>query len=124
MKRWLNGAAALAMLYATAAVAETWTNPDQSLSPGVVVEGGKYTHISTQTTTVIKTGPGLLHTVCVNTGAASATATIDDAASATTPTIAVIDASAKACYIYDIFFTVGLTVVTAAGNADITVSWH
>lgn len=121
MKRWLNAAAAVALLYATSALAETWSSPDASLTPGVVIEGGKYTHISTQTTTVIKTGPGLLHTICVNTGAASATATVDDATSATTPNIAIIDASAKACYIYDVFFTVGLT---AAGNADITVSWH
>ena len=81
-----------------------------------------YTHISTAATTVIKTGRGVLHSIVVNTTAAGAI-TVDDAASATTPNIAIMKASiAEGTYIFDCAFTVGLTIVTAAAS-DITVNW-
>jgi hypothetical protein len=84
----------------------------------------KYTHITTDATTVIKTGAGMLHTVCVNTVGASSTITVDDAVSATTPTIAVISGATLGCYTFDVALTVGLTIVTATATPDVTVSWR
>ena len=80
----------------------------------------KYTHISTATTTTVSTIPCVLVAVIVNTTAAG-TITLDDAITATTPTIAIMKASiAEATYEYKVLCTVGLTVVTA-GASDITV---
>jgi hypothetical protein len=62
----------------------------------------------------------------VNTKGGSAnTATVDDAASATTPTVAVYDTTAfVGCVVYNVKMNVGITVVTATGTAaDITVVW-
>jgi hypothetical protein len=81
-----------------------------------------YTHISTATTTLVKTGRGVLHSIVVNTTTAF-TITVDDALTATTPTIAVMKASiAEGTYLFDCAFTVGLTIVTG-GASDITVNW-
>ena len=83
-----------------------------------------YTHITTDATTVIKTGAGMLHTICVNTVGVSSTITVDDAVSATTPTIAVISGATLGCYTFDVALTVGLTVVTGVAVLDVTVSWR
>jgi hypothetical protein len=101
-----------------------------SANPFPVAGAYNYTHITTDATTVIKTGAGLLHSVCINTPVASETVTIDDATSATTPTIAVltipatITSAMPQCVIYDVVFSTGLTVVTATAAGDITVSWR
>ena len=93
-----------------------------------VISAYNYTHIATSTTTAaIKTGAGMLHTVCVNTlGTVASTITVDDALTATTPTIAVINSLALlGCQTYDVAFTVGLTIVTTGTVApDVTVSWR
>ena len=90
-----------------------------------------YTHQAGTTAGVnIKSGAGFLHCVTVNTPAASAVITLDDAISATTPTIAVITLPATlvnegpttACY--DVAFNTGLELVVATGAADVTVSWR
>ena len=79
-----------------------------------------YTHISTATTTVVSTKPCVLIAIIVNTTAAGAI-TIDDAVSATTPTIGIMKASiAEGTYEYKVFCATGLTIVTAAAS-DITV---
>ncbi len=107
-------------------------------SPGIVTLGGAtpansvptvpagytYAHITTDATTVVKSGAGVLHTICVNTLAATSTITIDDATSATTPTIGVIGGGTAACYTYDVAFSVGLTIVTATAAPDITVAYR
>jgi hypothetical protein len=88
----------------------------------------KYSHITAAapTTTTIKTSPGLLHSVCVNTAGSATTATIYDAASAVSPVIALITTTTgtNPCFIYDVYFTVGLTIVTATAASDITVSYY
>jgi len=61
-----------------------------------------------------------LHTVCVNTGAASAVLTIKE--TGTGVNIAVIDASAKGFYQYDVICQGGFTAVLSGGNADVTVT--
>lgn len=86
--------------------------------------GFSYAHITTDATTAIKSGGGVLHSICVNTVAASSTITVDDATSATTPTIAVLSGASLGCYTYDVAFANGLTIVTAVAAPDITVSWR
>lgn len=83
-----------------------------------------YSHITTDTTTVLKTSGGILHTLCVNTVGAGSTITVDDALSATTPTIAVLSGATLGCYTYDVGFNIGLTIVTATTTPDVTVSWR
>ena len=72
---------------------------------GTITAAGEYEH---------------LHTVVVGTGAASAVLTITE----TTPntTIAVIDASAKGYYCFDVICQGGFTAVLSGGNADVTVT--
>ncbi len=81
------------------------------------------TNITTATTTVIKTGSGLLHCITVNTTAAG-TITIYDNTAASGTKIGTIKASvAENSYFFDAKFATGLTIVTAAAS-DITVSWR
>ena len=95
------------------------TNPLQN-NPTTQV--WNYTNISTATTTLIKTGKGILHSIVVNTTAAG-TIKIEDALTDTTPSIGILKASvAEGTYLYDVSFLTGLNIVTA-GASDITVSW-
>jgi hypothetical protein len=100
--------------------------PASSLA--TVSAGYTYTHIATSTTTAaIKTGAGVLHTVCINTlGTVASTITVDDALTATTPTIAIINSlNLLGCQTYDVTFSTGLTVVTTGTVApDVTVLWR
>lgn len=81
-----------------------------------------YTHISTNTTTLVTTGRGTLHTIVLNTTSAGAI-TIYDGVSAGGAVIAILKASvAEQTFIYDVVFSAGLCIVTA-GASDLTVSW-
>lgn len=91
------------------------------------LNGFTYTHITTAATTTPKSGAGVLHTICVNSlGTISSSITVDDATSATTPTIAVINSlTLLGCQTFDVAFATGLTLVTTGTVApDITVSWR
>jgi len=85
-----------------------------------------YTHknIASATTTVVKSGAGILHCITVNTTAAG-TITVYDNTSAAGTKIATIAASPVigSTFIYDVSFVNGLTIVTAAAS-DITVSYQ
>lgn len=84
-----------------------------------------YKNITTQTTTTVAAGPCRLVGITVNTGAASAVATVYDNASAGSGTkIATVDTSATGNFFYGTRCTNGLTIVTSGGNADITVSFE
>jgi hypothetical protein len=84
---------------------------------------GLFNNIKTATTTVVKTGAGVLNKVVINTTAAG-TITIYDNTSAAGATIATIAVSAIGpVFMYDLAFTLGLTVVTAAAS-DITVTYR
>lgn len=85
--------------------------------PGYNEAPFKYTHITTATTTAIKTGQGVLHTVVVNTPGTTNTVTINDGAAV----IATYTAAAGT-QIYDIGFATSLSITTGAA-CDITVSW-
>lgn len=86
-----------------------------------------YAHISTATTTVVKSGAGTLRSICVNTkGTVASTVTVYDNTAGSGTKIAVIDSlSALGTYIYDVAFSTGLTVVSTGTVApDITVSYR
>lgn len=82
-----------------------------------------YSNITSATTTVVKSGAGFLHSIIINTTAAG-TVTIYDNTAASGNKIATLKASiAENCYIYDVAFTTGLTIVTGAAS-DVTVAYR
>jgi hypothetical protein len=85
-----------------------------------------YTNITTDATTTPKSSGGFLHTVCINTPAATETVQIYDntAGSGTTIGKITVFASTNPCQLYDVAFTTGLTIVTAVAAGDITVAWR
>lgn len=91
-------------------------------SPAVYV----YSNIAGNGTTTVKTIPGRLHSVTVNTKGATSTATIYDSLAGSGTKIATIDTTANVgTLVYDCLFNTGLTVVTTGGTpADITLSFN
>lgn len=84
----------------------------------------RYRNISTQTTTLVATSHVDLVAVVVNTGAASAVATVYDArevVAGAPRTIATIDASATGNFFYGCEVEQGILVVTSGGSANLTV---
>lgn len=80
-------------------------------------------NITSATTTVVSSGPCVLHAITINTTAA-ATITVYDNTSAAGTKIATIAASPTigTVFLYDVKCLTGLTVVTA-GATDCTVSF-
>lgn len=81
------------------------------------------TNITTATTTVVKSGSGVLRRITINTTAAGAITVYDNTSAtgtkiATFPSIAVVGS-----YEYNVRFSTGLTIVTAAAS-NITVVWE
>jgi hypothetical protein len=95
-------------------------------APATAQQAYAYQNITTDTTTVLKSVPGYLHTVCVNTPAAGGTITIYDSTAASGTKIGTITsyASTPRCQTYDVAFWNGLTIVTATAAPDITVSFR
>jgi hypothetical protein len=90
----------------------------------------KYVHINSATTTVVKSGPGLLFKICVNSLAAGITTTIYDNTAATGTTIGILTTGTNAagfsgnCLNYDgMNFNTGLTFVTSSSSIDLTVTY-
>lgn len=87
-----------------------------------------YKNITSATTATVKSGPGILRALVVNTPAASATITVYDNTAGSGTKIATITlpatllAQGPISAVYDVAFTVGLTIVTT-GTCDLTVSW-
>lgn len=88
----------------------------------------KYVHIAANATTIVKSGPGFLHTISINTKGASANIfTVYDNTSGTGNIIAIINTvdAPTNTFIFDVGFNTGLTIVSATGtSADITVSYR
>lgn len=101
-------------------------NVDPTL-PVQTYSSNSFAHISTSTTTVVKSGTGALHTITVNGlgTVASSTIVYDNTAGSGT-VIAVINTLAgQESYVYDVTFATGLTLVTTGTVApDITVSYR
>lgn len=86
-----------------------------------------YTHISTATTTTVKSGAGFLHNLVVNTlGTVASTCTIYDNTAGSGTVIGVINTLALGgTFSFDVSFSTGLTLVTTGTVApDITVSYR
>lgn len=85
-----------------------------------------YTNLLANATTVIRTGPGVLHNININTkGLSSNVVTIYDNTAASGTKIATIDSTVDYGPLnFDVTFATGLTIVIGTGTAaDITVSW-
>jgi hypothetical protein len=115
---WITAAAILA--FGVFAKAQTFGSPQP------VITAYRYLNITGQATTTVKSGGGILHTICINTPAATETITIYDntAASGTKIGIVTVFASTNPCLTYDVNFTTGLTLVTATASSDLTVSYY
>ena len=115
---WVAIAAILA--FGIYAKAQTFGNPQ------LIISAYKYLNITGQATTVVKSSSGVLHTICVNTPAATETITIYDniAGSGTKIGTITVYASINPCLTYDVNFTTGLTLVTATASSDLTVSYY
>lgn len=113
-------AAATVLLFGALAKAQTFGSPQTTIS------AYRYLNITGQATTTVKSGGGILHTVCVNTPAATETITIYDntAASGTKIGTITVYASTNPCLTYDVNFATGLTLVTATASSDLTVSYY
>lgn len=98
----------------------------QSGPPTSFITTYKYLNITGQATTTIKSTSGVLHTICVNTPAATETITIYDNTEASGTKIGTITvfASTNPCLIYDAYFAIGLTLVTATASSNLTVTYY
>jgi hypothetical protein len=113
VKRHLLTATALALVLATPALAQS-------------VQTWQYANINTTATTTLKTTPGVLHEICVNTPNATGTVQIYDNAAASGNKIGLITeySATPRCFTFDVAFWTGLTVVTATAAGDLTVSFR
>jgi len=96
-------------------------------APAVGQQGAwAYKNITTDTTTVLKSTPGFLHSVCVNTQANTGTVTVYDNTAASGIKIATITSvtGQGQCFVYNVAFWSGLTIVTATATPDVTVSFQ
>lgn len=110
-----------------AAVAAIFRPVAVGVSGTVQIGGYNYTNITSATTTVVKTGPGVLHIIAVNTDVASATITVYDNTAASGTKIGTLTCQASTVgepksVTYDAAFLTGLTLVTS-GATDVTVTW-
>jgi len=118
---------------ATIAASKPWVAAAAIFKPvtvgvqGTVTIGGyNYTHISSATTTLVKTGAGVLHAIVVNKPVAG-TVEADDALTNTTPvigimTIGTVTSMPPFSAIYDIAFSTGLSITTSVA-VDLTIVW-
>lgn len=87
-----------------------------------VREGYNYRHISSATTTTVKSGQGVLKAIVINNQIANATTEIYDNTAGSGTLIAVIAAPAASAVKplsieYNVGFTTGLTLVTSAAES-------
>ena len=117
---WVCAIVIIALGFWAKVQAQTFGTPQQTIL------AFKYTNITGQAATTIKSGSGVLHTICVNTAAATETITIYDntAGSGTKIGTATVYASTNPCLTYDVNFATGLTLVTATASSDLTVSYY
>jgi len=93
-----------------------------------VIPGYNKTNITlaAPTTTVVKSGEGILHAITFNAPTATCVVTVYDNTAASGTLIATITVPASpqpVSLFYDVHFTTGLTITTATAASDITVSY-
>lgn len=91
-----------------------------------VSEEHSFSNISTNATTTVKSGAGILHSLVINTRGATTTATVYDNTAGSGTKIGTIDTTlSTTSFTYDLKFSTGLTIVTAGTTpADITVTYR
>jgi len=82
-----------------------------------------YGYIATATTTQVKTGAGFLKGIVINTTAAGAISIIDGTSGSVVNMGLLKSSVVEGTYEYNIAFTVGLRIITAAAS-DITVVYR
>lgn len=100
----------------------TLLKDDDSISTFV----GNKKYITTQTTTLVKTGAGFLYSVTLNKPVATGTIELDDAIT-NTNAFATITTPANpqpVTLTYNVAFTTGLSITTGTASQDITVSYR
>lgn len=91
--------------------------------------GESFVNITTATTTVVKSGSGILHKVCENTIAASASISMFNNTAGSGASLGVITnpltllQMGPLCAVYDAYFSTGLTIVTT-GTQNITITYR
>lgn len=88
--------------------------------------GYTYSNITTQATTLLRTGAGILHKITFNEPTATGTVAIYDGIDAQGTLIGTITVPATPqplTLTYDAHFLVGLTIVTGTADSDITVTF-
>lgn len=93
----------------------------------VIPGNNNYAHLSTNATTVLRTGPGTLHSCTINkVGTTGNIVTFYDNTAGSGNVIAVLDTTNYAgTFLYDIQFLNGLTAVVGTGVAgDLTVAFQ
>jgi hypothetical protein len=84
-----------------------------------------YRHISGNATTTVKTGPGILHALTINSAGSDWAITVYDGPAGTGTVLATITPVTGSTLTYDVAFATGCTVVTSGTKAgDVTVSYH
>lgn len=102
-------------------------NADGSINIGTSSAGYSSTNITTATTTTVKTGAGVLHSITVNSKGtiASSVVAYDNTAGSGTKLATVDSLDLSGTFTYDAAFSTGLTIVTTGTVApDITVAWR
>lgn len=87
--------------------------------------GYNYKNITTQATTLVKSGAGFLHSITFNKPVATGTVEFDDAITNTNPmgTITTPASPQPFTVTYDVMFSTGLSITTGTASQDITVSY-
>lgn len=109
-----------------AIVAATFRPVRLSVEGTVTIGGYNYTRVTTAATTLVKTGPGILHAVIVNTPTSTGTLELDDALTNTTPIIGKMlfpAACPPLTAVYDVEFNTGLSATVAVATIDATIVW-
>lgn len=88
--------------------------------------GYRYAHMAAAATLVVKSGPGVLHTLTLNTPTEATVITVYDNTAGSGTVIAVVTVAAgmsPGTLFLDAAFTIGCTVVMASANSDITLTY-
>jgi hypothetical protein len=90
-----------------------------------VVNGNSYANITSSTTTVVKSGSGVLDRIVVNTAGSTHVLTIYDNTAGSGTKIGTASANAQGTLHFNVRFATGLTIVSSGGTpADVTVSYR
>lgn len=96
---------------------------DNVANRALVEQRNNYTHISTATTTVVKTGAGHLHRLVVQGGTAGTIVVYDNTAASGSIIASFDSTNDLASYEFNCSFATGLTIVTGAA-VKVTAVWR